>query len=75
MVPINQMIHQQIMGMFVSTIIFRINIDEKMAFEDLVEKIGNDINYIIKNHQNYPYSYMFEQKHNYLKHHQYKYIN
>ncbi|MFC2146129.1 amino acid adenylation domain-containing protein, partial [Acidobacteriota bacterium] len=54
-------IHKQIMGMFVSTLIFRINIDESMAFDGFVEKVGDDINYIIKNHQNYPFDLLAQE--------------
>jgi amino acid adenylation domain-containing protein/thioester reductase-like protein/non-ribosomal peptide synthase protein (TIGR01720 family) len=48
-------IHKNILGMFVSTLSYRINIDGRMPFNCFLEKVGKDVNYIIKNHQQYPF--------------------
>ncbi len=48
-------LQKKMAGMFVSTIPFRIKVDGDMSFDSLLEKIGNDINSILKNHQKYPF--------------------
>ncbi|MCP5051522.1 MAG: AMP-binding protein, partial [bacterium] len=46
----------KIVGMFVSTLPFRVEIKGDTHFDDLVKYIGNDtINYVLKKHQQYPY--------------------
>jgi amino acid adenylation domain-containing protein len=47
-------LHRQIMGMFVSMILFRITLDEDMAFNDFVKKVGYDANSVMKYHH-YPF--------------------
>jgi amino acid adenylation domain-containing protein/non-ribosomal peptide synthase protein (TIGR01720 family) len=48
-------------GMFVSTIPFRVKLDEVTDFNCFVEKLGQDINFIIKNHQKYPYDLLLSE--------------
>ncbi|UCH96595.1 MAG: amino acid adenylation domain-containing protein, partial [Candidatus Aminicenantes bacterium] len=48
-------------GMFVSTIPFRVKVEESMDFNSFVEKLGQDINFIIKNHQRYPYDLLVSE--------------
>lgn len=47
--------HKKMIGMFVSTIPLRIQADDSLTFYELLEQIGQDINYIIKNHGKYPF--------------------
>jgi amino acid adenylation domain-containing protein len=52
---------KQMMGMFVSTILFRVRVEEKLYFADFVEKIGQHINQVIKNHQKYPFDLLINE--------------
>ncbi|MFC2146102.1 amino acid adenylation domain-containing protein [Acidobacteriota bacterium] len=52
---------KQMMGMFVSTILFRVRVEEKLYFADFVEKIGQHINRVIKNHQKYPFDVLIDE--------------
>ncbi|HLP62221.1 MAG TPA: amino acid adenylation domain-containing protein, partial [Candidatus Deferrimicrobium sp.] len=47
--------HKQMMGMFASTILIRLDAAGGRSFSDFVNQTGNTINYIIKNHQRYPF--------------------
>jgi bacitracin synthase 3 len=46
---------REIIGMFVSTIPFVLNVDENTPFNLLIEEAGKEINFILKNHQTYPF--------------------
>jgi iturin family lipopeptide synthetase B len=47
---------QRVVGMYVSTILFRVKVNRDMAFNGFVQKTGNEvINYALKNHQRYPF--------------------
>ncbi|NIM16561.1 MAG: amino acid adenylation domain-containing protein [Candidatus Aminicenantes bacterium] len=47
---------QKVVGMYVSTILFRVKVDRDMPFNGFVQKTGNEvINYALKNHQRYPF--------------------
>lgn len=47
--------HQTMIGMFVSTFPLRILVDEDLSFQQLLEQVGSDISFIIKNHSQYPF--------------------
>jgi len=47
--------HKKMIGMFVSTIPLRIQADDSLTFYELLEQIGQNMNYIIKNHGKYPF--------------------
>jgi hypothetical protein len=47
--------YKDIAGMFVSTLSYRIQIDGNMAYNVFLEKVGESVNYILKNHQQYPF--------------------
>lgn len=46
----------QVIGMFVSSIPFRLNPNGNQTFLEFVTKTGKDVNFILKNHQWYPYN-------------------
>jgi amino acid adenylation domain-containing protein len=45
-------------GMFVSTIPIRIKINNRETFDQFLEKLGKEVNYILKNHQAYPFDWL-----------------
>ncbi|UCH98534.1 MAG: amino acid adenylation domain-containing protein [Candidatus Aminicenantes bacterium] len=47
--------HKRTVGMFVSTIPLRIKTGHTMDFRGFVEKTGQEVNHILKNHQKYPF--------------------
>jgi amino acid adenylation domain-containing protein len=54
-------IYRKMAGMFVSTVPLRIRIENRMDFREFVEKVGEDTNYILKNHQRYPFDRLSEE--------------
>jgi amino acid adenylation domain-containing protein len=52
--------HRQMMGMFVSTIPLRIKIDPGTVFCQFVDKNGKDTDFILKNHQRYPFNRLMD---------------
>jgi len=53
--------HREMSGMFVSTFPIRVRTRETMTFRRLVEKNSSDVNYILKNHQRYPFDLLLEE--------------
>jgi len=47
---------KKIPGLFVDFFPFRINIDPGLSFTDFLDKMGKDLNHIVKNHIKYPYT-------------------
>jgi bacitracin synthase 3 len=47
--------HKKMIGMFVSTVPLRLTVNEEMVFDRLAAELGEEINYIVKNHQRYPF--------------------
>jgi non-ribosomal peptide synthetase component F/acyl carrier protein len=47
--------HKKMVGMFIRFIPIRIKIDEDKSFRDSVGELGDNINYMIKNHHKYPF--------------------
>ncbi|UCH98458.1 MAG: amino acid adenylation domain-containing protein [Candidatus Aminicenantes bacterium] len=47
-------VHQQTKGMLINFIPLKIILDDHMVFSDFVEKIGQEVNRILKNHARYP---------------------
>jgi amino acid adenylation domain-containing protein/thioester reductase-like protein/non-ribosomal peptide synthase protein (TIGR01720 family) len=47
--------YENLVGMFVSTLSYRIYIDGNLPFVAFLEQTGKDVNYILKNHQQYPF--------------------
>jgi tyrocidine synthetase-3 len=54
-------LHKQTVGMFVSTIPFRVQVEEELSFADFIKKIGRDINHIVGNHQKYPFDLLIDE--------------
>ncbi|MGE5342598.1 MAG: amino acid adenylation domain-containing protein [Candidatus Omnitrophota bacterium] len=48
-------LQKKMMGMFVSTMMLKVKVRPNMTFKQLVEKTGEEINYVLKNHQKYPF--------------------
>ncbi len=53
--------HHQIVGMFVSTISYRLHLDGALSFKDYVGYVGKNANHIVKNHQRYPYDMLAQE--------------
>lgn len=45
-------------GMFVSTFPLRIKINNQSTFSHFVEKLGKEVNHILKNHRGYPFNWL-----------------
>ncbi len=53
--------HKQTAGMFVSTIPFRVHVEEELSFAAFIKKIDRDINHIIRNRQKYPFDLLMDE--------------
>jgi non-ribosomal peptide synthetase component F len=53
--------HWNIVGTFVSTFPLRIRTGRNLVFQDFVEKNNKEVNYILKNHQGYPFDLLLEE--------------
>jgi amino acid adenylation domain-containing protein len=51
----NDIIYKEMAGIFVSIFPIRLKIEAAVRFRDFVEKVGKDLNHIVKNHQRFPF--------------------
>ncbi|HLP62245.1 MAG TPA: amino acid adenylation domain-containing protein, partial [Candidatus Deferrimicrobium sp.] len=48
-------VHKEIVGTFISFVPIRVKVSQEKIFQDFVKEKGESINYVIKNHQRYPF--------------------